>query len=83
LLEKKESSFGAQLFVELLIFPSLPPSLPPSLSPSFPPSLLSSYLFPLNPSTSEAGLVGMQVGGKRRVLVRPERGWFKGKVRKE
>jgi len=71
LLEKKESSFGAQLFVELLIFPSLPPSL------------LSSYLFPLNPSTSEAGLVGMQVGGKRRVLVRPERGWFKGKVRKE
>ncbi|TFJ83384.1 hypothetical protein NSK_005316 [Nannochloropsis salina CCMP1776] len=27
----------------------------------------------------EAGLVGMRVGGKRRILVRPERGWFKGK----
>jgi len=25
--------------------------------------------------------MGMQIGGKRRILVRPERGWFKGKVR--
>jgi hypothetical protein len=28
-----------------------------------------------------AGLVGMRVGGRRRILVRPERGWFKGEVR--
>ena len=32
---------------------------------------------PLNEFT---GLVGMQAGGKRRILVRPERGWFKGQV---